>query len=90
MSVFREKKATQRLRHVNDLRRQGKRKVLAFQNVVRSRGASVECFVKVHVHVCSMSGKICDMLMPRLWWQKSPHVVVNPALSLLGSECSVF
>lgn len=40
---------TQRLRHVNDLRRQGKRKVLVFQNVVRSPGASVECFVKVLV-----------------------------------------
>lgn len=77
-----KKLATQRLRHVNDLRRRGERKVLVYQNVVRSPGASVECFVKVHVH------EICDALAPRLWRQKAPtwFLFVNPALRPLESE----
>lgn len=60
----------QRLHCVNHLRRQRKRKVLAFKNAVQFSSASVECFVKVQVCVYSM--KICFMLVLYLWWQKAP------------------
>lgn len=80
--------ATQRLHRVNDFQRQRKKKVLVFCLL----GASVECFVKVHIHVHSMSNDICDMLMPHLWWQKAPmwFLFVNPPLHLLKAECSVY
>lgn len=79
-------------RHVNDRRRQGERKVLAFENVVHLLGTSVECFVKVHIHVHSMSSNICDMLIPRLWWRKAPmwFFFVNPGASSARIRMCVF